>query len=145
MKINPLIVPLLLAATLPAFAAQTHSSQKANDKVLQDAFECRAVAPNIETALASRRITQLDGETHTTLHPPITVLGFKVSDVTVFGNGGEQVYSAYVHAPKAVVDAAVNKAKATWPSADGLSAYAADGGFTRLECSMSPSADADYD
>lgn len=118
------------------------STPKAYDTALQNAFECRSVAPNIDLALQARQIL-LDGQTHATLNPPITVLGFKVSDVTVFRDGGEDVYTSYIKGQGAALAAALKKAK--WPGASGFLASALPGGVTRLACSIStePASDSD--
>lgn len=110
------------------------STPKAYDTALQNAFECRSVSPDIDLALQARRIT-LDGQTHTTLNPPITVLGFKVSDVTVFRGGGEDVYAVYIKGQGAAIAAALKKAK--WPGAASITPSSLSGGITRLACSIS--------
>ena len=104
------------------------STHKAYESILQAAFECRGVSPDIDLALQSRRIV-LDGVTHTVLNPPITVLGFKVSDVTVFRDGGEDVYAVYLTGQGAAIAAAF--------SPDRFKVSSLPGGVTRLACSIS--------
>jgi len=120
--------------------AQGHVNSRAStpttyDTTLQKAFECRSVASNIDLALRTRHIAP-DGQTHTTLTPPLFVLGFKVSDVTVFRDSGEDVYAVYLKDQGAAVAVALKKA--TWPGAAGFSAASVPGGMTRLACSISP-------
>lgn len=139
MKMPCLAALSFLTAVLFGSTAQAtpvrSSAPKAHDAALQNAFECRDVAPDIDLALQARQIA-LDGETHTTLNPPITVLGFKVSDVTVFRDSGEDIYTAYIKDRGDAVAAALKKAK--WPSAAGFSASSLPDGVTRLACSISP-------
>jgi hypothetical protein len=133
------VATALVGATAHAMvsAPVLTSTPKAYDAVLQDAFECRGVAPNIDLALQMRQIAT-DGVTHTTLTPPITVLGFKAEDVTVFRDSGEDVYTVYIKSQGAAVAATLKK-KAKWPGAAGFSVSSLSGGVTRLACSISPS------
>ena len=131
------------AMTFPAAHAQQvvgparASTPKAYDTALQNAFECRSVASNIDLALEARQIST-DGQTVTELDPPITVLGFKVSKVTVFRDSGEDVYASYIvggGSTKEAIFAAVKKAK--WSGAKNITlSSVADG--TRLACSIAP-------
>lgn len=125
------------AAFAQGYAHAHASTPTAHDTALQNAFECRGVAPDIDVALQARQIP-LDGTTHATLHPPLSVLGFKVSDVTVFRDGGEDVYAIYVKGQGAAIAKALKKA--TWPGARGFTASSLPGGVTRLACSIAPGA-----
>lgn len=149
MKILRVFALALIASTVLGTAVHAmvsapvlSSTPKAYDAVLQEAFECRRVAPDIDLALRARQIP-LDGETHVTLNPPITVLGFKVSDVTVFRDSGEDVYTVYISGHGLAIAAALKKAK--WPGASGFSLSSLPHGVTRLSCSISPGPAADND
>ncbi len=149
MKILRVFALALIASTVLGTATHAMvspsmlpSTPKVHDTVLQDAFECRSIAPDIDLALQAHQI-HFDGVPHATLNPPITVLGFKVSHVTVFRDSGEDVYTAYISGHGSAIAAALKKAK--WPGALGFSLSSLPDGVTRLSCSISPGPAADSD
>lgn len=136
---NPVVIKVHVLQWHGGTSSMHASVPKAYDTALQNAFECRSVAPDIDLALQAREIV-MDGQTHATLDPPITVLGFTVNDVTVFRDSGEDVYAIYLKNMGAAIAATLKKS--TWPGATGFTASSLPGGVTRLACSISPGASA---
>ena len=87
-----LVLPLLALAAC-GMCKPSHAAD-----ALQDAFECRAISGKIDGALQARTV-RTDGKTQTHLAPPIMFFGFPVTDVTVFREGGEDIYTSYINAP----------------------------------------------
>lgn len=88
---------LSVTSVMLAFPTHAHDTWTA-------AFECRGIPHGIDAALRTRGIPT--DATEVQLKEPIHVFGFPVTRVSVFREGGEDVYRAYIRGSLAEVKAA---------------------------------------